>query len=432
MCSVQRAKLAMTNKIKKTAEIVFVEQFYYPEGWGGAQIPVDITTNLAGSGRAITVLCGKAQYVPVQGRVSSDPRGAGVKIRYVPRCWICRGNWRGAIAQVWFCLAAVLILFMRRRPSLLIVQTNPPLIVVAMSLVASIFRCPLIIIAQDLYPEVMIAHGMLAERSLLGRILAMVFSVAYGRARRVVSLGPKMTARLLDKRVAVGRVCEISNWATGDLGVIRGPANILTQKWGLTGKFVLLYSGNMGVAHDSDTVLHAIASARSALSNLRLIIVGQGGRITQVEQLTKDLGLTDLVQFKPLVSSELMPHALGIADLALVTLLPGFEGLVVPSKLLGHMARGVASLYIGPTDSDIAQLIEKSRGGIMVSNGEIARLGSLLIDLANDPSRLSRMGSSAARYYEAHLSREIGLSRYGELVDRVLESGNQHPRDSLL
>jgi glycosyltransferase involved in cell wall biosynthesis len=199
----------------------------------------------------------------------------------------------------------------------------------------------------------------------------------------------------------------------------------------LTGKFVLLYSGNMGVAHDWDTVLLAIASARSALSNLRLIIVGKGGRIKQAEQLTKDLDLTDLVQFKPLVPFELMPQTLGIADLALVTLLPGFEGLVVPSKLLGHMARGVASLYIGPSDSDVAQLIEKSRGGIMVCNGEIARLGSVLVDLANDPTPLSRMGSSAARYYEAHLSREIGLSRYGQLVDRVLERGDPRPRDRL-
>jgi colanic acid biosynthesis glycosyl transferase WcaI len=246
-----------------------------------------------------------------------------------------------------------------------------------------------------------------------------------------VSLGPRMTARLLDKRVPIGRICEISNWATGDVNVIRGSANLLTQQWGLTGKFVLLYSGNMGVAHDWDTVLRAIASARHGLSNLRLIIVGQGGRITQSEQLTRDLGLSDLVQFKPPVSAELMPHTLGLADLALVTLLPGFEGLVVPSKLLGHMARGVATLYIGPNGSDVAQLIEESHGGVTVGNGEIARLGSLLMDLANDPKPLKTMGSSAARYYEANLSREIGLARYGELVDHVLGGSDPRERERL-
>ncbi len=413
----------------RSPEIVFVEQFYYPEGWGGAQIPLDITTKLAQMGRAVTVLCGKDQYIPVQGRLASDPRCSGVRIRYVPRCRVWRGNRKGAIAQLWFCLAALVMLVARPRPSMLMVQTNPPLIVVAMSLAATIFRRPLIIIAQDLYPEVMIAHGMLGEHSLLGRVLAAVFRLAYGHARSVVSLGPRMTARLLDKRVPIGRICEISNWATGDVSVIRGSTNLLTQKWGLSGKFVLLYSGNMGVAHDWDTVLRAIAAARYALSNLRLIIVGQGGRIAQAEQLTQELGLTDLVQFKPPVSSELMPHTLGLADLALVTLLPGFEGLVVPSKLLGHMARGVATLYIGPSGSDIAQLIEKSRGGIIVGNGETARLGSLLVELANDATPLNAMGSAAAQYYEANLSRDIGLARYGELVDRVLGGSDPHERD---
>ncbi len=413
------------------SEIVFVEQFYYPEGWGGAQIPLDITTKLAETGWAVTVLCGKDQYIPVQGRLASDPRSSGVRIRYVPRCRVWKGNRKGAIAQLWFCLAALVMLLTRPRPSMLMVQTNPPLIVVAMSLAASLFRRPLIIIAQDLYPEVMIAHGMLGKHDLLRRILTAVFSSAYGRARSVVSLGPRMTARLLDKRVPIGRICEISNWATGDVGVIRGSANLLTQKWGLAGKFVLLYSGNMGMAHDWDTVLRAIASARHALSNLRLVVVGQGGRITQSEQLTKDLGITDLVQFKPPVPPELMPHTLGLADLALVTLLPGFEGLVVPSKLLGHMARGVATLYIGPSGSDIAQLIEKSRGGIIVGNGEVARLGSLLVDLANDATPLSTMGNSAVRYYEANLSRDIGLARYGELVDRVLDGSDPHERDRL-
>jgi glycosyltransferase involved in cell wall biosynthesis len=122
---------------------------------------------------------------------------------------------------------------------------------------------------------------------------------------------------------------------------------------------------------------------------------------------------------------------LGLADLALVTLLPGFEGLVVPSKLLGHMARGVATLYIGPSDSDIAQLIEKSHGGIIVANGEVTRLGSLLSDFANDPAALNRMGSSAARYYEANLSRDIGLSQYAQLVGRILESNDPRGRDRL-
>ena len=412
--------------MSKPTNVVFVEQFYYPEGWGGAQIPLDITTALAKSGMAVTVICGKDQYVHADGREPADPRDVGVKIRYVPRYLPRRGNWKRTTAQIWFCVAASAML-LRRRPSILVVQTNPPLIVVAMSVTAFFLRCPLVIIAQDLYPEVMVAHGMIGARSLRGKILKRVFGFSYRRARAVVSLGPRMTSRLLDKRVASTRICEISNWATGGLGLVTGSANCFTRDWGLTGKFVLLYSGNMGVAHDVDTVLRAIAAARTELSNLRLVIVGQGGRVAQAEQLAMDLGIRELVQFRSLVSADLLPQTLGIADIALVTLLPGFEGLVVPSKLLGHMARGIPTLYVGPRDGDVAQVIDRSGGGRNIVNGDVAGMAGLLVEMAQDPSRLREMGESAQRYYEAHLSRENGLRNYENLINRVLVDANRNP-----
>jgi colanic acid biosynthesis glycosyl transferase WcaI len=403
--------------VNRADHIVFVEQYYYPEGWGGAQIPLDITTALAQTGRSVTVYCGKDPYVAVQKDGYEDPRDAGVKIRYVPRYRLGRRNKKGLIVQLWFSTATAVMLLTRRRPTMLMVQTNPPLIVIAMSIVAIIFRRPLVIIAQDLYPEVMIAHGMIGTRGLWGRILAVVFGFAYSHAARVVSLGPRMTGRLLDKGVATERIIEISNWATGDLRVVRGPENDLIAVWNLSGKFVLLYSGNLGVAHDVDTAIQAIAASRAALPDLRLVILGQGSRLSQAKSLVKRLRIDDVVTFKDLVPAGLLPQSLGIADLALVTLLPGFEGLVVPSKLLGHMARGIPTLYVGPDDSDVAQLILNSGGGLVVRNGEVEQLASSLVLLSKDPAALHRMGRSAAAYYSEHLSRESGLSRYRALVD---------------
>src|SRR5258708_9785231 len=110
----------MTRQLNRTALIVFVEQFYYPEGWGGAQIPQDITTTLAAHGRMVTVLCGEDQYVPVEDGAKSDPRDAGVKIRYVPRYRVGRRKGKSAVAQFWFSASAALMLLMSRRPDVLI------------------------------------------------------------------------------------------------------------------------------------------------------------------------------------------------------------------------------------------------------------------------------------------------------------------------
>jgi colanic acid biosynthesis glycosyl transferase WcaI len=402
------------------ARISFVEQYFYPEGWGGAQIPQDITIDLVRTGHEVCVVCGSDLYAPVQSDSIDDPRRFGVWIKHVPRLFFVGGRQNKILMQLWFGVVATLMILLRRWPSLLIVQTNPPLNVVFMAILAKILRRPLIIIAQDLYPEVMIAHGMLTQGSVGERLITSAFRWAYRRAARVVSLGPSMSIRLKEKGVSPTRIREISNWATGEPVLVRGRENLLVAEWGLAGKFVLLYSGNLGVAHDIETVIRSIAIARSSLPELRLVVVGQGGRVAAARQMVKQLGLEQIVLFKPFVPLKLLPHTLGLADFALVTLLPGFEGLVVPSKLLGQMARGVPTLYIGPKCSDAADLISKSGGGILIDNGDVSALVTKLVEYGNDRPALNLMGASASKYYVAHLAREIGLSRYRDLVESVL------------
>ena len=309
--SILASNLRVRSQMTERTRIVFVEEFYYPEGWGGAQLPRDITVDLALSGYEVTVICGEDQYLVVEGDMTLDPRTVGVRIRYVPRNRFSAGNRKGALAQLWFCAAILWRIDYWRRPALFICQTNPPLMIVALALVASVLRRPLVIIAQDIYPEVMLAHGMLKNSGVAGKFLGALFGWAYKRASRVVSLGSKMTDRLQAKGVSASRVCEISNWATGDLAVARGSANPLIEEWGLSGNFVLLYSGNLGVAHDWETVLRAVAAAKAELPQLRLVLIGKGARIEQAMQAAQSLGIAGYVQCRPPVHSDLLPQTLG-------------------------------------------------------------------------------------------------------------------------
>jgi glycosyltransferase involved in cell wall biosynthesis len=203
--------------------------------------------------------------------------------------------------------------------------------------------------------------------------------------------------------------------------VVRGPSNSISAEWDLTGKFVLLYSGNLGVAHDAETMLRAIAAARTSLPALRMVVIGSGSRIAEARSLVQSLKIDDLVQFKPSVSDHLLPLSFGVADMGVVSLLPGFDGLVVPSKLLGLMARGVPTVYVGPRNSDAAELVAKSGGGIIIDNGNWAELAAQLVELASDRAVLERMGKSALSYYSSHLSRDIGLANYRSVVARVAD-----------
>lgn len=398
--------------------VVFTEQFYFPEGWGGAQLPRDITTHLAQAGWNVEVICGSEQYALLEGPVIEDPAESGVKVRRIPRLLPGKVHTFKLARQLWFCIAALPLLLFRRRPAVFVTQTNPPFIVPVIATVAALCRRPFVIIAQDLYPEVLIAHGMVAPGSVAAKSLAAWFGWAYRRATAVVSLGPVMTRRLISKGVRSERITMISNWATGGEDVVRGPENRLRREWGLEGRFVILYSGNIGIAHDVETAIGALREVLSGLPNVCLVFVGKGSRLPEAQRIVQEAGLGYAVQFRPLVPFDLLSQSLGVADVALVTLRAGFEGLVVPSKLLGFMARGIPTLFVGPP-SDVQELIESSQSGGCVANGDVAGLVQLVRRLIATPGLLAQMSRSAQAFYQQYLSRPVGLERYRALIEQV-------------
>jgi glycosyltransferase involved in cell wall biosynthesis len=409
-----------TDAGTRPRSIVFTEQFYYPDGWGGAQLPRDLTMHLARTGARVRVICGSDQYVPATHDSGEDPTAAGVEIRRTPGLFAGDIQQKKLLKQLWFYLASVPLLLFGRAPDLFVTQTNPPLLVPLVALAALLRRRPFIIIAQDIYPEVMFAHGMSRPGTVSGRALSRLFAWAYRRAARVVALGPVMAQRLLAKGVDSHRVEIISNWATGDESIDRGPGNRLREDWQLAGKFVLVYSGNIGIAHDVETPIEALRILLAHTPDVRLVFIGKGSRLADAQRAAAAAGVAHAVQFRPLVPAALLPQSIGIAHVALVTLREGFEGLVVPSKLLGYMARGVPTFYVGP-DSDVAQIIAASGGGACFRNGDSQGMAAAIRGLIDAPERLAAMGAAAARYYSDSLARPQGLSSYRKLIDSMLQ-----------
>jgi colanic acid biosynthesis glycosyl transferase WcaI len=126
------------------------------------------------------------------------------------------------------------------------------------------------------------------------------------------------------------------------------------------------------------------------------------------------------------VPFSLLPQTFGIAHLGVVTLLPGFDGLVVPSKLLGNMARGVPTLFVGPEGSDVDLFIRESGGGLSVANDDIDGFARCIAEIAGRPDRLREMGIAAQRYYTNTLTQSIGIARYAQLLSTVTRAAELH------
>jgi glycosyltransferase involved in cell wall biosynthesis len=398
--------------------VVFVEQFYWPDGWGGAELPRALTIAMARSGATVEVLCGTDQYAPVEGDAGPDPRTFGIRIRRVPG-FLGGGihRWK-LLRQVWFYAWLLPALFLRRRPRLFIAQTNPPFGVVLTAIAARFWRCPMIIIAMDVYPDILVAYGALRAESWAYRMLAGMFEWSYRSASCIVSLGPVMTAKLRAKIKDAVEIVEISNWATGPLEIVRGAANRLRSELALPSGITILYSGNLGLGHEFDTLLDGFASAVRREPTICLVIVGKGRRLRAVREAVERLGIGDAVRFVDYLPADRLREGMGLADVAVVTLRNGYEGLIVPSKLFGYMARGLPVLYIGPV-SDMDHYIQRARCGVALRCGDALGVADAIVALQNDHEWRSSLGAAGGEIYRRELAADFAIARYLALVSRV-------------
>ncbi len=396
-------------------KIIFIEQYFFPEGGGQAQISRDIVLNLKKKDNEIIVVCGDKPYQKGSLDDKFYPSKFGIKIIYIPIIFESRKLILRFQNYLFFSIYAFFKLLFINNISLIISQTNPPGVIVVSALISFLKRIPFIIISMDLYPEVFIKNIKKENFSFLYKFLLKVFNRSYRQSNKVVSLGKNMTNKLLAKGILLKNIVTIPNWATGDLTIQRNTINKLEKKWGVEKGIKILYSGNLGIAHEFETILQGIKSSNLLPEELQTIFVGFGSRLSEVKELSKLMPYERSILIKSFVKASEMPLTMSLASMGLVTLRENFSGLVFPSKFAGYLARGISILYIGP-DSEISEIINKYKLGFCFKNGDSDKLSDFLINLKKDQDILKIYGENSKNFYESNMSSKIGLKKYSELV----------------
>jgi glycosyltransferase involved in cell wall biosynthesis len=170
------------------------------------------------------------------------------------------------------------------------------------------------------------------------------------------------------------------------------------------------YSGNLGRAHDCETPL-AAARLLAGEPDVVFSFTGGGYRFARL----REAGLAN-VQVRGYVPEDRLGESLAACDVHLVTLLPAFEGLIVPSKFYGAMAAGRAVIFVGDRDGEIARLLAKHACGVTVAPGDGAGLAAAIRELRASPEKLRAMGERARAAFEREWDEPIALARWREVI----------------
>jgi colanic acid biosynthesis glycosyl transferase WcaI len=295
-------------------------------------------------------------------------------------------------------------------------MTDPPLVGNVALVAARRFRVPLVVISQDVFPEIAVALHRLTNPVLI-RLLEVLTHAYLKRADQVVAIGSTMAQRLAEKGAVPARITVIPNWTDPDTIMPSPRRNSWSAEQGLDERFVVMHSGNVGHAQDLGTLIRATTLARD-LEELAAVIVGFGALHAYYETL-RDTLAADAVRFLPYQPREVLSQSLSSADLHFVGLGEGLAGYVVPSRLYGVLAAGRPILVSADAESETAQLVREIQCGVVVPPGEPVLVAASIRAAAAGEYDLEAMGRRGREYVEARVGRAASVAQYRALLTRL-------------
>lgn len=364
--------------------ISIVNQYFPPDTSATAEVFSDLTTALLSAGHEVEVICGRPSYNPSK-RMRWLPwrteRQSSMKVVRVGSTTFQRMNrWARPINYISYLALAGLRSSVAPVADVVVAGTDPPL-AIWVALLRSRGR-PVIYSVQDLHPEAALAAGMLRPGWLF-RFWQWCHVMALRRVTVLVCLGKDMAARLHEKGVATRAIRVIANGSRRPVGEV-DPDVVEGLRAGHG--FVAMHAGNLGGAGAWETL---VSAARTIPRNeIRLLFVGDGAVANDLRKAG-----AEVVPYRP---ESQLPSVMAAGDIQLVTMKPGTEGLLLPSKLYSILAHGRPVLAVVPPNTEVADIVESTGSGLVADAASPNDVVEKLLWAKSNKRALQAMAKAAA------------------------------------
>jgi putative colanic acid biosynthesis glycosyltransferase WcaI len=394
--------------------LLVLNQYYRPGLEATAHLLAELCDALSAD-FDVTVVTGRLRGFP---DLPSRERHGGVEVIRVESTAYDRASLASRGANYLTYLARALRVGLRSgRPDVVLCMTDPPMVGDIALAIARRHRVPLVVITQDVFPEIAVELRRLTNPALVAMLRVLV-GAYIRRADRLVAIGEAMQRRLEEKGARPDRIRVIPNWVDTSLLQPAEKRNDWARERDLADAFVVMHSGNVGHAQDLDSLVRAAAFLRD-LDDLRIVIIGGGARHAELVALSQRLEV-DQVRFLDYQPRDRLSETLSAADVHVVGLARGLEGFVVPSRLYGVLAVGRPVIAAADGASELARIVSEVGCGIVVPPGRPEILAAAIRDAYDRRNDLDEMGDRGRAYVVAEADRTVAIRRYRELLQEVL------------
>jgi glycosyltransferase involved in cell wall biosynthesis len=403
----------------KKTKLILVSQVFYPDETATASILTDIAVEIAGDSRIeVEVICAQPSYSTRQ-RQKREKSYKNISISYMRGTNFFKGNLMGRLLNYFtFSVSLFFTLMLAKDRTPIFTVTNPPFLGILIWLISRIKSRPYVYIVHDVQPDGLVRLGMLKEKGLPAKMWRTFNKGVLGNAGKILVLGRDMLDWVRHTEPsAMARTLYVPNCQNENLFYATDyPENAFVKKHNLFDRFVVQYSGNMGLWNDMKT----LAQAAKMLENSGITFCFIGGGMRQQEMMdTWNNKVPSNTYLFPFQSRDQIGFSLTACHVALISLRKGLEGIAVPSKLYGILAAGKAIIAQVPQRSEIAQVVQEESCGMVVEPHDPDSLVAAIKYLKDNESRRIQMAHNARRAFEEKYTTKKTAQRYIEILKAV-------------
>jgi colanic acid biosynthesis glycosyl transferase WcaI len=382
--------------------ILLLNQFFWPDSSATSQLLTDLARYLETQGHEVEAVCADGKYALADS--GDQPKVVVHRVKALP---FGRGRIGRVLSYLSFYVMAAGKCLSLKRPDLVLTLTTPPLLSLLGTLLKFTRGARHFIWEMDVYPDVAVSLDYFKADGLADRVTGALADYSRRYADGIIALGECMKDLLVNRGIDGAKIFVADNWADGS-------AIMPVTRPGNPDQLVLLYSGNLGLAHDLETFKGALLNLGHD-NRFRFDFVGNGGRRQELESFCVANDINS-VNFRPYVQRANLSESLGAGDIGLVTQKDSCCGAVVPSKIYGLLAAGRPILFIGPRQATPSRIIERFGCGWQVDCGDVDGLTAILKQLRSDRDQVAEAATRAREVLLQHYDLPIGVARIAGIL----------------
>ncbi len=323
------------------------------------------------------------------------------------------------LSWAWYLISTTKLILFAKKSDGFLLSSNPPILGIWFWLLNFFKNNPYMVLVYDIHPDVLIEMGVVQQSDIVVKIWNWLNKKVYRDAKSIVTLGKYMANRLsVSNNLSFSKINIIPPWVDTDfIKLLAYKNNPLAKKFNPKGKYVVLYSGNMGISHDIDSMLRAAKQLRDR-DDILFLFIGGGDKYQAAVDYQNSHQLDNIAIYSYQEESDL-PYTMTLASISLVALGDGAQELMIPSKVFYYMAAGSAIIGICSGKNELKDIIRICDCGICTDPGNSDKLASTIEKVLGNNALLDKYQHNARLGAEERYSKKIGVRYFIELMIKV-------------